>query len=160
MEQEGEPVIEFSAVLKPHRSLSHRGFLILMSIIAAVGFATGVLFLALGAWPVVGFLGLDVLIVYWAFRRNFADAEAREVVEVTPHEVILYRLRPGKPVTERRFPRAWVRIELDEDEDRELIGALALTFRGRRTEFGSFLPPEERQSLAAALRTALARPRI
>lgn len=159
MDQESQPV-EFSAVLRPHRSLSRRGFLILMSAIGGVGFATGVLFLALGAWPVVGFLGLDVLIVYWAFRRNFGDADAREVVEVTPDEVILYRLRPGRPVTEQRFPRTWVRIELDEDEERELIGPLALTFRGRRTEFGGFLAPEERQSLAEALKAVLARPRI
>jgi uncharacterized membrane protein len=160
MDQESRPAVEFAAVLRPHRSLSRQGFVILMSVIGGVGFATGVLFLALGAWPVIGFLGLDVLIVYWAFRRNFADAEVREAVEVTAHEVILYRLRPGKPAVEQRFPRVWVRVELDQDEERELVGPLALKFRGRRTEFGSFLAPEERQSLAAALKAALARPRI
>ena len=153
-------VIEFSAALRPHRSLTPRGYAVLMAAIGGVFFIFGAFFLALGAWPVFGFLGLDVLIIYLAFRRSFADAEAREIVEVTGHEVVLYKARPPKPVTERRFPRAWVRVHLDEDRERELIGSLALVYAGRRTEFASFLPPEERRSLAAALKAAVAWPRI
>lgn len=153
-------VIEFSAALRPHRSLSPRGFAVLMAAVGGVSFIFGALFLALGAWPVFGFLGLDVLILYIAFRRSFADAEVSEIVEVTGHEVVLYNARPPKPLTERRFPRAWVRVHLDEDHERELIGSLALVYAGRRTEFASFLPPEERKSLAAALKAAVARPRI
>ena len=65
-----EPPI-FSAVITPHRSLSSTGFLIVMLCIGALSFASGVVFLILGAWPVFGFLGLDVLLVYWAFRANF-----------------------------------------------------------------------------------------
>jgi len=131
-----------------------------MAVIGGVCFVFGGFFVAIGAWPVFGFLGLDVLIVYLAFRRNFADAEVREVVEVTGHEVVLYNSRPPKPLSERRFPRAWVRVDLDEDHERELIGSLALVYAGRRTEFASFLAPEERKSLAAALKAAVARPRI
>lgn len=152
--------IEFSAVLRPHRSLSPHGFRMLMAVIGGVCFVFGGFFVAIGAWPVFGFLGLDVLIIYLAFRRSFANAEVRELVEVTGHEVVLYNSRPAKPVSERRFPRAWVRVDLDEDHERELIGSLALVYAGRRTEFASFLAPEERKSLAAALKAAVARPRI
>ncbi|MFW6028542.1 MAG: DUF2244 domain-containing protein [bacterium] len=151
--------IEFSAALRPHRSLSPRGFALLMGVLGGACLILGGFFLAIGAWPVFGFLGLDVLLVYLAFRRNFADAEVREVVEVTDHEVVLYNARPAQPVSERRFPRAWVRVDLDEDHERELIGSLALVYAGRRTEFASFLGPEERKSLATALKTAVAQPR-
>ncbi len=154
------PGIEFSAALRPHRSLSPQGFAMLMAAVGAVFIVFGAFFVALGAWPVFGFLGLDLLILYWAFRRNFADAEAREVVEVTGHEVILYRAPPVKPASERRFPRAWVRVDLEEDRERELIGSLGLVYGGRRTEFASFLAPEERKSLASALKAAVARPKI
>ena len=154
------PGIEFSAALRPHRSLSPRGFRTLMAIIGAISFVFGAFFIALGAWPVFGFLGLDVLIVYLAFRRSFADAEVREIVEVTGHEVVLYNTRPPKPRTERRFPRPWVRVDLEEDTERELIGGLALVYAGRRTEFASFLAPDDRKSLADALKAAVARPRI
>jgi uncharacterized membrane protein len=155
-----QPDVEFSAALKPHRSLSPQGFAVLMAAVCGVCLIFGSFFIAIGAWPVFGFLGLDVAIVYWAFRRNFADAEVRQIVEVTDHEVVLYNARPSEPVTERRFPRLWVRVDLDEDPERELIGSLALVYAGRRTEFASFLPPEERKSLAAALKAAVARPRI
>ena len=155
-----QPGVEFSAALRPHRSLSPHGFALLMTAVGGVFFLFGIFFIALGAWPVFGFLGLDVLIVYLAFRRSFADAEVREIVEVTGHEVVLYNARPTKPVTECRFPRPWVRVHLDEDHERELIGSLALVYAGRRTEFASFLAPEERKSLAAALKAAVARPRI
>ena len=72
-----EPTI-FSATLTPHRSLGHIGFLVLMLLFGGVSFITGVLFLVIGAWPVFGFFGLDVLLLYWAFRLNYRHAEAYE----------------------------------------------------------------------------------
>jgi uncharacterized membrane protein len=61
-----EPTI-FSVVIRPHRSLGSLGFLVLMAVFGAVSFAAGVAFLLMGAWPVFGFFGLDVLLLYWAF---------------------------------------------------------------------------------------------
>jgi uncharacterized membrane protein len=80
-----EPTI-FSATLTPHRSLGRIGFLILMALFGLVSFITGMLFLVLGAWPVFGFCGLDVLLLYWAFRLNYRHAEAYEQVTVTCSE--------------------------------------------------------------------------
>ena len=77
-----EPTI-FSATLTPHRSLGRVGFLILMVLFGLASFITGMLFLVLGAWPVFGFFGLDVLLLYWAFRLNYRHAEAYEQVTVT-----------------------------------------------------------------------------
>ena len=68
----------WQAVLTPYRSLSRRGFILVMSLIAAINLVVGGMFYAIGAWPVVGFLGLDVLLVYWAFRVNYRSAAAFE----------------------------------------------------------------------------------
>ena len=69
----------FSARLTPHRSLNRTGFLVLMTFISTVSFVAGVAFWMMGAWPVLGFFGLDVLVIYWAFRINFRSARgARE----------------------------------------------------------------------------------
>jgi uncharacterized membrane protein len=73
----------FSALLTPHRSLSRTGFMVLMGFICAVSFAAGLVFLLMGAWPVLGFFGLDVLVIWWAFRINFRDAKATEEISVT-----------------------------------------------------------------------------
>src|SRR4029077_19840909 len=77
-----EPTI-FSAVLTPHRSLGPTGFLIFMAVLGGMSFVSGMVFLIAGAWPVFGFFGLDVLLVYWAFRANYRSARAYEVVTVT-----------------------------------------------------------------------------
>ncbi|HET9817202.1 MAG TPA: DUF2244 domain-containing protein, partial [Xanthobacteraceae bacterium] len=81
-----EPTI-FSAVLTPHRSLSRSGFLALMLVAGGVSLVTGATFLVAGAWPVFGFCGLDVLLLYWALKVSYRRATAYEQVTVTPSEL-------------------------------------------------------------------------
>src|SRR4030081_3148543 len=82
----------FSALLTPHQSLNRAGFLVLMGFLSTVSFAAGLAFLLMGAWPVLGFFGLDVLAIYWAFRINFRDAKATEEIRVTPSELRVRRV--------------------------------------------------------------------
>jgi len=146
----------WAVTLTPHRSLGRRGFLIIMAAIAAVNFAIGLSFYLLGAWPVAGFAGFDVALIWWAFRANFAGARRAERIEITPHELILERIAHGRRAQVHRFVRRWLRVELDMDRNRDLIGGLYLRSRDSRTEIGKFLAPQERQELAATLRSALA----
>ena len=150
----------WQAILTPHRSLSKRGFLVVMSFITVVNLVVGALFMSIGAWPVAGFAGLDVLLIWWAFTANFADARRMERISITDHELVFDRLRANKPPEQQRFVRRWVKVELEEDVERELIGRLSIVSGQIRLTVGDFLGPEERKSLAAALRSALAIPRI
>jgi uncharacterized membrane protein len=150
----------WEATLTPHRSLTRQGFLLVMMLVAAVNLVVGGLFMAIGAWPVAGFAGLDVLIIWWAFRANFADARRMERISITEHELVFDRLRENRPPEQQRFVRRWVRVELEEDRERELIGRLMLVSGASRISVGEFLGPEERKTLAAALKSALAIPRI
>lgn len=61
----------FDAVLRPHRSLGPTGFFILMSAVCVVSFGYGIVFIMIGAWPIFGFLGLDALLIYFAFRMSY-----------------------------------------------------------------------------------------
>jgi uncharacterized membrane protein len=74
----------FRALLTPHRSLGPAGFLILMAALGTASFITGIVFLLMGAWPVFGFFGLDVLLIYIAFRLNYRSGRLYETVELTP----------------------------------------------------------------------------
>lgn len=150
----------FRATLRPYRSLSRKGFLILMGVLIGLNFAAGTAFYLLGAWPVAPFLGLDVALVWWAFRKNYSDALKEEQFEVTAHELILKRFDHDRQSEELHFTRAWVKVELEEDKDRELIGSLYLRFKGKRTEIGQFLAAHDRKQFAEILRGALAKPRI
>src|ERR1700674_3092497 len=82
----------FSALLTPHRSLNRTGFLVLMGFLSVVSFAAGLAFLLMGAWPVFGFFGLDVLVIYWAFRINFGIVKASEQKRVTPSPMRVRRV--------------------------------------------------------------------
>ena len=76
----------------PHRSLSKKGFLILMSVLAGLLFAIGVGFFLAGAWPVIGFLGLELLVVYGAFKLNYRAARRRETIETTTESLKSFAL--------------------------------------------------------------------
>ena len=85
----------FAAVLTPHRSLSPKGFAVLMALVCIVSFGTGLLFYLLGAWPVVGFMGLDVALIYIAFKLNYRAARLYETVDLTPGALTVTRVQPS-----------------------------------------------------------------
>jgi uncharacterized membrane protein len=144
----------FSALLTPHRSLDRTGFLVLMGFVCAVSFVAGMVFLMLGAWPVLGFFGLDALAIWWAFRTNNRTARASEEITVTPSELRVRRTSHRGHVVEWVLNPLWVR--LDRTEDPEFgIERLYLVSRGRRVSIGSFLGPDEKASFAKALLAAL-----
>jgi uncharacterized membrane protein len=144
----------FSALLTPHRSLSRTGFLVLMGFICTVSFAAGLGFLLMGAWPVFGFFGLDVLVIWWAFRINFRDAKATEEISVTHFELRVRRVSHRGHVVEWVLNPLWV--QLDQKTHAEFgIEKLYLVSRGRRVSIASFLGPDEKASFAKALTAAL-----
>src|SRR4249920_3426661 len=144
----------FSARLTPHRSLNRTGFLVLMAFLTVVSFAAGLAFLLMGAWPVFGFFGLDVLVIWWAFRINFRRAAASEEISVTPSELRVRRISHRGHVVEWVLNPLWV--QLDQKGDAEFgIERLYLLSRGRRVSVGSFLGPDEKASFAKALLAAL-----
>ena len=147
----------FSAVLRPHRSLGPKGFIILMSILAAISFIAGVAFLSMGAWPVFGFFGLDVLLVYIAFRLNYRAGRLYETVEVTPHELTITRVHPSGRTERFACNPYWARVRLAQARDGRTD--LRLHLRGKEMSFGRFLTDDERHDFARALTGALLRAR-
>ncbi len=144
----------FSALLTPHRSLNRTGFLVLMVFISVVSFAAGLAFLLMGAWPVLGFFGLNVLAIYWAFRVNFRDGRASEDISVTPSELRVRRVSHRGHVVEWVLNPLWV--QLDQKIHAEFgIEKLYLVSKGRRVSIASFLGPDEKASFAKALLAAL-----
>jgi uncharacterized membrane protein len=148
-----EPAL-FSALLTPHRSLSGTGFLVVMSVLAGVSFVGGIVFFFVGAWPVIGFLGLDVALVYWAFRANYLAAAAYEEVTVTPSELHVKKVSARGKVAEWSLNPVWVRLERETHEEFGLL-RLFLVSRGRRLAIAGFLGPTEKETFAKALSAAI-----
>lgn len=144
----------FDAVLTPHRSLGPNGFLVLMSLVALVGFGTGIVFLTIGAWPVFGFCGLEVALIYYCFRQSYRSAQLWERIHLTPATLTVERHEIDGSWREWTFQPYWLRVLMDDPPQHE--SRLVLTSHGKSLAVGGFLTPEERLDLAKALRRALA----
>jgi uncharacterized membrane protein len=144
----------FSALLTPHRSLNRTGFLVLMSVVCVVSFVGGIASAIMGAWPILGFFGLDALAIYWAFRVNFRRARGYEEISITVSELKLRRVSHRGHVMEWSLNPRWVR--LDQVAHQEFgIENLYLVSGGRSIAIGGFLSPDEKASFAKALLAAL-----
>lgn len=144
----------YVVTLAPHRSLSLHGFRLLMAGVALVSLAMGGLFLALGAWPVFGFFGLDAGLIYLALRANFAGARAREHITITASAIEVRRV-PARGATRiERLNPFWTRLFREEDEDYG-TQQVALVCGPRRIIVGGFLGPQEKALLAMELNAAL-----
>ncbi len=148
----GERVF-FDAVLRPHRSLSRLGFVILMVSVAAGGGIIGVAFLLAGAWPVAGFCGLEILLFYVFFRLNYRDGRAYETVRLTDRALTVRRVAPDGRTETWRVPPFWLRVTMDDPP--EQFSQITLATHGRSLRIGAFLTPQERLDLARAIRAAL-----
>ena len=144
----------FSALLTPHRSLNRTGFIVLMGFLSVVSFVAGVAFLLMGAWPVLGFFGLDVLVIYWAFKVNFRTARAHEEISLTPSELRVRRVSHRGQVAEWVLNPLWVRLDQQVHEEYG-VERLYLVYRGHHVSIGRFLGPDEKASFAKALMAAL-----
>ncbi|MEQ1669479.1 MAG: DUF2244 domain-containing protein [Hyphomicrobium sp.] len=146
-------------VLHPHRSLSSHGFLILMTVLGVVSFIAGVAFCMIGAWPVMGFFGLDVALIYWAFKANYRAGRLYETVDVTPDVLKLTRVQPdGRTETSELNPY-WARVSLTTDHP-DGRTSLRIVAQGRELLIGKFLTDDERRDFASALTGALQAARV
>ena len=152
---ENEPI--FAARLTPHRSLSPTGFMLVMLALVSCSFTAGLAFWMMGAWPIVGFFGLDILLVQFAFRMNYRAARASEDVVVFRDRLMVRRTTPNGKWTEFTLNPYWARLEVDHHPEIGVTG-VNLTSHGRRYPIASFLGPHERESFATAFTSPPATP--
>lgn len=148
----------FSATLSPHRSLPPAGFLALMAAVGAAWFGTGIAFYLAGAWPVLGFFGLDFGLLWLAFHLNYRAGRASEDIWLTREALVIRKVSPARRVSEVRFNPSWVRLEIAELEDEGVV-RIDVCSREARVPVGTFLNPGDRTSFARAFSAALAEAR-
>ena len=144
-------------VLYPHRSLSPKGFRNLMLAVGSLSLISGVIFLLKGAWPVFGFFGLDVLLVYLAFRLNYRAANLSERIDLDRNLLTITRVYPSGEQESHEFNPYWVRVRLAQSPQGRTD--LRLASHGSEFAFGRFLTDDERREVCHFLSGALAEAR-
>ncbi len=153
---EGESL--FDAVLYPNRSLPNAGFIAVMSIVIGANFFFGMYFYAIGAWPVIGFCGLDIFAVWLAFKLSYRQGRLRERVRVTQSDMWVARVLPSGHETRWRLQPFWTKVAIDRPVGHE--SQVRVTSKGGTLILGAFLSPDERGRFAEALSNAVHRARL
>ena len=150
------PKVHFHAILTPYRSLGSQGFKILMAVLLGCWLVVGLAFLSMGAWPIFGFFGLDVLAIYVAFRFNYRSARQHEEVRLTRDALLVRKVAVSGKAVDHQFNPFWTKLSITHHP---IIGVTAMTLASRqqRIRVGDFLNPEDRASFSKAFALALAR---
>lgn len=141
------------AEIRPNRSLSERGFIILIAVVTAANCASAAVFIAMGATFVPFFLGIDVLAIIVAFLASFRAARRIERVQVTARDVRVVQETPNSARLVWESPTAFTRVQVLKDEDRAV--GLKLALSGRELSLAAALSPRERAAFAQALEEAI-----
>ena len=147
----------------PHRSLSPKGFAIVMGILAGLLFIIGLGFFLAGAWPVIGFLGLELLVVWGAFKLNYRAARHRETIHTTTEELMVESQTPAGKQAQKSFPIGWLRVSLSPSKSPVMNSRdqqkIILSSHGEQAEIGKYLHPAEKAGLSRELGAMIDRAR-
>ena len=149
----------FSAKLTPHRSLGQRGFRVVIAVVAVAATVPAITFWSLGAWPIIGFMGLDVALIAWAMWSSLKDGKRYEQVTLWRDQLELKQVDGGGKETLVRFNPSFVKLVVDRDYNERTTG-LHLRTKDRDVVLGAFLNNDEKSSFAKAFGTALKRARV
>lgn len=151
--------IWFEEYIFPQRSLGQTGFRILMGIIVTLSFFIGIMFYSMGAWPVSGFFGLDVLLIYWAFKIQYQQAKAVEIIRLSGDTLTISRIDHKGVREDHNFNSYWVNLYMSRPANVPVhVGETFPEARshGKGTYFGTHLNQEMRKELLMSLSKALA----
>ena len=145
----------YSAVLKPHRSLGRRGFIVLMVVAALMSTSIGLFFFVIGAWPVPGFCGIDVLLLYGAFRLIYRQGRAAEIIRLSRSLLTVRLIAADGRSAETGLNPYWARLEVERHPEFG-IERIVIAWQDKRLAVGRFLAQNEREKFAREFGAALA----
>ena len=143
----------YEITLYPYRSMNKLGFFILMFTLALISFVAGIIFMLKGAWPVFGFFGLDVLLVYIFFKINFKSGKKKEIIILTENQLIIEFYNEKKISKTHYLDANWLKINLTKFKNE--ISKLKISSKNKSVIVGSFLRYKEKKNIVKSLKTAL-----
>jgi uncharacterized membrane protein len=141
------------AVITPHRSLSERGFIILIAVVTLANCCSAAVFVHMGAVFVPFFLGIDVMAVLVAFTISYRQARRVERVTITARDVVVTHETPNWSRVVWESPTAFTRVTVERED--EYTFGLRLALSGREVAVAQALSPRERGEFAKALEQAI-----
>ena len=137
----------------PYRSLSKKGFKQLMFVVSFIFFSVGVFFWYIGAWPVFGFLGLDVFLLYYAFKINYKSGEIFETIKIIREKLSITRSFPSGKKQIWNLETYWTKVEILNPARNQ--HNLIVKSKDKVVLIGSFLNLNDKKKLLNQIESAL-----
>lgn len=147
--------ILFDAILRPNQSLGNKGLLLVMGFATLLCLGGGALFVLAGAWPVTGFLGIDLALLFFALRVSHRSGLLTEKIQLRPATLTVSRCSASGHQMAWSFQPHWLKVEYNHEKEQD--SQVILSSKGERLNIASFLSPKERAEFVNALRTELQR---
>ena len=139
--------------LEPSKSLRPKGANLVLIILGGFGLVISVGFMMFGAWPVFGFMALDVLLIYIALRAQYRRSDLGQEITISNDEIEIKYFKAGTCINTILFNRYWAKLEHLNSFDRQ--SKLMFSSHGKFSEIGEFLSLKEKQKIAADLEPLL-----
>ena len=153
MSADTHPVL-FDRTLRPNAPMNIGALVFVAAAVAAINLGFGIYFVLRGAWPLAPFMGMDTILLAWAFHASCRAAKCYERICLTRAMLRVERhLARGCPI-HFEFNPYWVRVDYEDAGGRG--SRLSLASHGRFVQIGAFLPPDQKLSVAQGLTAALA----
>ena len=151
----GDDRVLFSAVMRPHRSLTPKGIRLVIILVALAGLIAAIPFIVFGFWPVAGFYGLDIALLWWALRTNMNDADSYETITLSQYHLAIEKV-PHRGLPQYwHFNPVWTSLHRDLTDD-QTLKQLALVSKGETVTIADCLNSDDRADFGKALQNALA----
>ena len=137
----------------PNQSLTPKGLLLLMFFITVPASFIGITFFILGAWPVLGFMGLEVLLIYIAFKVLFYKNKFYEHIILDKEKLSIFFKKQNNTITKIELEPTWLQVQIENIYETEDM--LTISSHGKKIILANFLIPEERVKLAKKIRYGL-----
>lgn len=104
----------------------------------------------MGAWPMLLFAGLEVIVLAWAFRIMHRRRGDFELLEIDDSDVRIEIRQDGRRES-RTLNRRWAQLVVRSESNLGVRVSLSVRSHGTETSIGRYLNDEDRLTLAARL---------
>ena len=136
-----------------NQSLTTRGLYILMFFITIPASYIGISFYVLGAWPVLGFMGFEILLIYIAFKILFYKNKFYEHIILDSEKLNILFKKKNKIIKKIELEPTWVQIKIEKIYENE--DTLIVSSHGKKIILANYLIPEEWLKLAGKIKSGL-----
>jgi uncharacterized membrane protein len=141
---------DFEVVARPNSSLTAKGRVYAVVIIAAISLAVALGFSLIGAWLVLPFAGIELLAIGYAFYYIHCHSQDYESIVIEGDQISVEK-KSYKAVSKMVFNRYWAKVLLRLTPNGDQM--LSLRSHGKEIDFGrSFMTNDQRLELAKQLK--------